>query len=172
MFKSSDSQSLGFPAPRNFPNVFHLIIIKRYTAITCITMSLSASSTRPLACLKQALRQCRAERQHHRQYAVPATTESAYPSLQTRYPLPTPGFRTSQTTKQNRMFMTLFSTLYPSNGSDIRPRKPHPKTKPRRPPPPLHPQTLPRPHRRHNHLLRPVCNLGWDCLRRRCRHRP
>ena len=66
-------------------------------------MSLSTSSTRPLACLKQALRQCRAERQQHRQYAVvPAATESAYPSLQTRYPLPTPGFRTSQTTKQNR----------------------------------------------------------------------
>ncbi|KAK4542288.1 hypothetical protein LTR36_006941 [Oleoguttula mirabilis] len=63
-------------------------------------MSLSGPSIRPLAGLKQALRQCRAERQQWRQYA---TTEIAYPSLQTRYPPPSAGFRTSHTTKQNRI---------------------------------------------------------------------
>ncbi|WPG98361.1 54s ribosomal protein subunit img1, mitochondrial [Acrodontium crateriforme] len=62
-------------------------------------MSLAPSSARPLACLKQALRQCRAERHQLRQYA---TAESHYPSLQTRYPAPSPGFRTSHATKQNR----------------------------------------------------------------------
>lgn len=57
---------------------------------------MSASNPlRPLAGLKQALRQCRAERQQRRNYA------EVYPSLQTRYPLPPPGFRTSVTTKQN-----------------------------------------------------------------------
>nr|OQO26598.1 hypothetical protein B0A51_08279 [Rachicladosporium sp. CCFEE 5018] len=64
-------------------------------------MSVTPSSTRPLANLKQAIRQCRAERaQHRRHYA--AATESLYPSLQTRYPPPTPGFRPSQAIKQNR----------------------------------------------------------------------
>ncbi|KAK5137739.1 hypothetical protein LTR08_007310 [Meristemomyces frigidus] len=66
-------------------------------------MSLAPAPARPLACLKQALRQCRAERQQQRrQYAAAAAPETAYPSLQTRYPLPSPGFRTSVTTKQNR----------------------------------------------------------------------
>ncbi|KAK3073347.1 hypothetical protein LTR53_005143 [Teratosphaeriaceae sp. CCFEE 6253] len=56
---------------------------------------------RPLACIKHAIRQCRAER---RQQTRLYTTEIAptYPSLQTRYPPPKPGFRTSQATKQNR----------------------------------------------------------------------
>jgi large subunit ribosomal protein L19 len=67
-------------------------------------MSLSTQSARPLACLKQALRQCRAERQHQqtRSYAAAATQVVQYPSLQTRYPAPSKGFRTSQATKQNR----------------------------------------------------------------------
>ncbi|KAK4565727.1 hypothetical protein LTR86_003576 [Recurvomyces mirabilis] len=65
-------------------------------------MSLSSSSTRPLACIKQAIRQCRAEKQQHRRYAAAAAPDSAYPSLQTKYPPPPPGFRTSQTTNQNR----------------------------------------------------------------------
>ena len=66
-------------------------------------MSLSTQSARPLACLKQALRQCRAERQQQqtRTYAA-AATQVQYPSLQTRYPAPSKGFRTSQATKQNR----------------------------------------------------------------------
>ena len=66
-------------------------------------MSLSTHSQRPLACLKQALRQCRAERQQQqtRSYAA-AATQVQYPSLQTRYPAPSKGFRTSQATKQNR----------------------------------------------------------------------
>ncbi|TKA69625.1 hypothetical protein B0A55_06774 [Friedmanniomyces simplex] len=63
-------------------------------------MSLSAP-TRPLACIKQAIRQCRLERQQSRRYAA-AATEAQYPSLQTRYPPPTPGFRPSQAIKQNR----------------------------------------------------------------------
>ncbi|GAB7329377.1 hypothetical protein MBLNU13_g01163t1 [Cladosporium sp. NU13] len=67
-------------------------------------MSLSTQSARPLACLKQALRQCRAERQQQqtRSYAAAATQAVQYPSLQTRYPAPSKGFRTSQATKQNR----------------------------------------------------------------------
>ncbi|KAM0707359.1 hypothetical protein Q7P35_004004 [Cladosporium inversicolor] len=67
-------------------------------------MSLSSQSARPLACLKQALRQCRAERQQQqtRSYAAAATQVVQYPSLQTRYPAPSKGFRTSQATKQNR----------------------------------------------------------------------
>ncbi|KAK5116217.1 hypothetical protein LTR62_008543 [Meristemomyces frigidus] len=66
-------------------------------------MSLSTSSTRPLANIKQAIRQCRFEKQHQhpRHYAL-AATEAQYPSLQTKYPPPTTGFRTSQTTRQNR----------------------------------------------------------------------
>jgi hypothetical protein len=70
-------------------------------------MSLSTQSARPLACLKQALRQCRAERQQQqtRSYAAAATqAQVQYPSLQTRYPAPSKGFRTSQATKQNREF--------------------------------------------------------------------
>ncbi|KAK0264923.1 hypothetical protein LTR91_015362 [Friedmanniomyces endolithicus] len=63
-------------------------------------MSLSAP-VRPLACIRQAIRQCRTERQQTRRYAAPAT-EVEYPSLQTRYPPPTPGFRPSQAIKQNR----------------------------------------------------------------------
>ncbi|KAK3667243.1 hypothetical protein LTR22_001759 [Elasticomyces elasticus] len=59
-------------------------------------MSISAPA-RPLACIKQAIRQCRLER---RQYAT--ATEIQYPSLQSRYAPPTPGFRPSQATKQNR----------------------------------------------------------------------
>ncbi|KAF2768729.1 hypothetical protein EJ03DRAFT_114148 [Teratosphaeria nubilosa] len=64
-------------------------------------MSLSTPSLRPLAGLKKALRQCRAER--HRESRRCASTEAVpYPSLQTRYPPPTPAFRPSQTTRQNR----------------------------------------------------------------------
>jgi large subunit ribosomal protein L19 len=69
-------------------------------------MSLSTHPVRPLACLKQALRQCRAERQQQqtRSYAAAATqAQVQYPSLQTRYPAPSKGFRTSQATKQNRV---------------------------------------------------------------------
>jgi len=74
------------------------------------TMSLSTQSARPLACLKQALRQCRAERQQQqtRSYAA-AATQVQYPSLQPRYPAPSKGFRTSQATKQNRK--TVLSNL-------------------------------------------------------------
>ncbi len=70
-------------------------------------MATPLSSLRPLGPLKQALRQCRAERRQRRTYA---TTEALYPSLQTRYPPPSPGFRPSQAIKQNRM------PLLPSTG--------------------------------------------------------
>ncbi|KAI7470209.1 hypothetical protein KC351_g12799 [Hortaea werneckii] len=64
-------------------------------------MSLSAPAARPLANLKQALRQCRAERQQlHRRYA--STAADTYPSLATRYPPPAAGFRPGQAIKQNR----------------------------------------------------------------------
>lgn len=76
------------------------------TTTTTPIMSLSSQSARPLACLKQALRQCRAERQQQqtRSYAA-AASQVQYPSLQTRYPPPSKGFRTSQTTKQNREYI-------------------------------------------------------------------
>lgn len=66
------------------------------------TMSLSSSTARPLGCLKQALRQCRAERQQQRRSYAAAASEALYPSLQTRYPPPAKGFRPSIATKQNR----------------------------------------------------------------------
>jgi large subunit ribosomal protein L19 len=66
-------------------------------------MSLSTQSARPLTSLKQALRQCRAERQQQQtRFYAAAATQVQYPSLQTRYPLPSKSFRTSQATKQNR----------------------------------------------------------------------
>lgn len=81
---------------------------------TPATMSLPSQSARPLACLKQALRQCRAERQQQqtRSYAA-AAGQVQYPSLQTRYPMPSKSFRTSQTTKQNRKRNTMLSPLGP-----------------------------------------------------------
>lgn len=75
-----------------------------------------ATPFRPLGSLKQALRQCRAERQCRRTYATaplgPVTRqpESApppvlYPSLEPRkLNAPSPGFRPSQAIKQNRTF--------------------------------------------------------------------
>ncbi|EMC93971.1 hypothetical protein BAUCODRAFT_150203 [Baudoinia panamericana UAMH 10762] len=63
-------------------------------------MSLVASPLRPLSYLKQAVRQCRNEREQCRRYATAAAVQ--YPSLQTRYPPPSPGFRPSQAIKQNR----------------------------------------------------------------------
>ncbi|GAB7360593.1 hypothetical protein MBLNU230_g0475t1 [Neophaeotheca triangularis] len=80
-------------------------------------MSMPSSSLRPLAGLKQALRQCRAERQcQQRNYATGA--EALYPSLQTR---PPPGFRPSQATKQNR-FEEGFKKIpvYPAPRSTIK----------------------------------------------------
>nr|POE72969.1 54s ribosomal protein subunit img1, mitochondrial [Quercus suber] len=69
-------------------------------------MSASSASCRPLSCLKLALRQCRAERQRMRhrndQQRTLSTATESYPSLQTRWPKPAPGFRTSHATKQNR----------------------------------------------------------------------
>ncbi|KAI5364989.1 Putative ribosomal protein L19 [Septoria linicola] len=73
-------------------------------------MSNSIQSVRPLAGLKQALRQCRAERQICRRYATSAISEDIpkqrdlYPSIAptSKYPLPSKGFRPSVATKQNR----------------------------------------------------------------------
>lgn len=72
------------------------------TASRAPTMSISSSTARPLACIKQALRQCRAERQQQRRTYAAAASEALYPSLQTRYPPPAKGFRPSIATKQNR----------------------------------------------------------------------
>lgn len=63
-------------------------------------MSCTSSSSRTaLVCLRHALRQCHVEQQHRKGYA---TAQELYPSLQTRYPPPTPGFRPSRAIKQNR----------------------------------------------------------------------
>ena len=85
-----------------------------YSYHTHSTMSTSIQSARPLAGFKQALRQCRAERQRcRRNYAtssiaedIPKTRE-IYPSLMPKsaYPAPSKGFRPSVTTKQNRMLL-------------------------------------------------------------------
>ncbi|KAF7186211.1 54S ribosomal protein subunit img1, mitochondrial [Pseudocercospora fuligena] len=74
-------------------------------------MATSIQPARPLAGLKQALRQCRAERQRYRAYATAPITESTrqplYPSLTPKasshgYNEPAKGFRPSHATKQNR----------------------------------------------------------------------
>ncbi|KXT08417.1 hypothetical protein AC579_6524 [Pseudocercospora musae] len=74
-------------------------------------MATSLQPARPLAGLKQALRQCRAERQRFRAYATAPITEARrlplYPSLTPKasshaYNEPAKGFRPSQATKQNR----------------------------------------------------------------------
>ena len=74
----------------------------RTTVSRAPKMSLSSSTARPLGCLKQALRQCRAERQQQQRTYAAAASEALYPSLQTRYPPPAKGFRPSIATKQNR----------------------------------------------------------------------
>lgn len=71
-------------------------------------MASSTAPARPLAYLKQALRQCRAERQQSRHYA----TAEAYPSLQPKYPQPAANFRPSQAIKQNRKTSPM--TPYPA----------------------------------------------------------
>ncbi|PPJ54633.1 hypothetical protein CBER1_06152 [Cercospora berteroae] len=73
-------------------------------------MSTSIQYVRPLAGLKQALRQCRAERQRCRTYATSPIAEEIpkereiYPSLMPKNFLqpPSKGFRPSVATKQNR----------------------------------------------------------------------
>jgi hypothetical protein len=107
--------ALGKAFPRRSqPSSIGIASLFRPTSTTTTTsnMSLSSQSARPLACLKQALRQCRAERQQQqtRSYAAQAS-QVQYPSLQTRYPPPSKGFRTSQTTKQNREYTEDLSSL-------------------------------------------------------------
>ncbi|KAF2725168.1 hypothetical protein K431DRAFT_239183 [Polychaeton citri CBS 116435] len=72
-------------------------------------MASPAHSIRPTSYLKQVFRQCRSERAlHRRQYATATLTPVShhhhpYPSLApSKYPLPSPGFRPGQATKQNR----------------------------------------------------------------------
>lgn len=113
------------------------LISPHYTAI----MSLSSSSLRPLASIKQAIRQCRAEKQQFRRYAVAA---EQYPSLQPKFPLPTPGFRPSQAIKQNRMRKPTIQTIHRLTIYRLRRR---PQKNPRRPTPALNNKNLPRPHR-------------------------
>jgi len=102
---SEDDRRLGIPEGlrKRFLSfrIYHYPVTDHSLVTLDYTMSV-ASTVRPLACLKQALRQCRAERQQQRRNY--ATAEAMYPSLQTRYPLPSPGFRTSQTTNQNRAY--------------------------------------------------------------------
>ncbi|KAK4623300.1 54S ribosomal protein subunit img1, mitochondrial [Fulvia fulva] len=69
-------------------------------------MSTSIPPVRPLAGLKQALRQCRAERERCRTYATAPMAQKTsmpnYPSLEPKYNAPKAGFRPSQAIKQNR----------------------------------------------------------------------
>ncbi|KAK3057641.1 hypothetical protein LTR09_001825 [Extremus antarcticus] len=96
-------------------------------------MATPLSSLRPLGPLKQALRQCRAERRQRRTYA---TTEALYPSLQTRYPPPSPGFRPSQAIKQNQKQVSKKdSAASQSSPHPVLPSKPAATPSPPSPPP-------------------------------------
>lgn len=98
--------------PSNWPRRFSQSRALNHdiTFIQPITMSTSIQPVRPLAGLKQALRQCRAERQRCRTYATSPIAEEIpkereiYPSLMPKNFLqpPSKGFRPSVATKQNR----------------------------------------------------------------------